>query len=516
MAAALDALQGESPRMVAIRADLARLLGRPSIAGRPPPILILGETGTGKGLLARTIHEAGPRRAAPFVAVNCAAIPDTMVEAELFGYERGAFTDARQAKAGLFQTAHGGTLFLDEIGLLPMALQGKLLAALEDRAVRRLGSTRAEPVDLAVVAATSVDLKRAIGEGQFREDLYHRLAVVSLELPPLRARGRDILRLADHFLARASADHGLAPLTLAPDARDLLLAYAWPGNVRELGNVLERAALLSVGDEITAAMLDLPVSKAADAAEMSARAVPGSLDDALRARIEAGLRASGGRIRQTAVALGISRNTLRARMDKYGLRHHEEVSSPPPLPMPGPEGAVPSGWERRHLAYLRTRLVASPIVDVARALMEVAQKVRSFGGQIEESSPTGLIAVFGLEPVDNAPHYAALAALAIHGTAAPARTASRRHVDAVIAIDRDEHLVRRQGSIYDIAVEGKGAMWSGLEDLVAVASPGMTVVTAAVVPFVMRRFALERLQDPHRDAWVLLRREDRPASTRSR
>jgi hypothetical protein len=487
--------------MVAIRSDLARLLGRHSIAGRAPSILIFGETGTGKGLLARAIHEAGPRRAAPFVAVNCAAIPDTMVEAELFGYARGAFTDARQAKAGLFQTAHGGTLFLDEIGLLPVALQGKLLAALEDRAVRRLGSTRAESVDLAVVAATSVDLKRAIGEGQFREDLYHRLAVISLELPPLRARGGDILLLADYFLARASADYGLAPLALAPDARDLLLAYAWPGNVRELGNALERAALLSVGDEITAAMLDLPACKPA---ESSAQCVPGSLDDALRARIEAGLRASGGRIRQAAVALGISRNTLRARMDKYGLRHHEEVSNAPPLPVSDSGCAVPSGWERRHLAYLRTRLVASPIVDLARALMEVAQKVRSFGAQIEESSPTGLIAVFGLEPVDNAPHRAALAALAIHGAAAPARTTSRPRLDAVIAIDCDNHLVRRQGSIYNIAVEGKGAMWPVLEELVAANRPGMTVVTAAVVPYVMQRFALEPLQDLHRDAWVLL------------
>ena len=216
MSAALDALQGETPRMVTIREDLARLLGHPSMAGRLPPILILGETGTGKGLLARAVHEAGPRRTAPFVAVNCSAIPDTMFEAELFGYERGAFTDARQAKAGLFQTAHGGTIFLDEIGLLPVSLQGKLLAALEDRAVRRLGSTRTEPVDVAVVAATSVDLKRAIGEGQFREDLYHRIAVVSFELPPLRARGPDILLLADHFLARACADYGLARAALDP------------------------------------------------------------------------------------------------------------------------------------------------------------------------------------------------------------------------------------------------------------------------------------------------------------
>src|SRR5262249_36391445 len=162
-----------------------------------PPVLILGETGTGKGLLARAIHSAGPRRDMPFVDVNCAAIPETLLEAELFGYERGAFTDARQAKPGLFQAAHGGALFLDEIGLLPMALQSKLLAVLEDRMVRRLGSTRAEPVDVALIAATSVDLKRAVSEGSFRGDLYHRLAVISVELPPLRARGGDVVELAE-------------------------------------------------------------------------------------------------------------------------------------------------------------------------------------------------------------------------------------------------------------------------------------------------------------------------------
>src|SRR5438046_1017154 len=200
MSSSLAALRGESPRIAAIRAQVEQLLARQAGARRLSPTLILGETGTGKGLLAQSIHQAGPRRDGPFVAVNCAAIPETLLEAELFGYERGAFTDARQAKPGLFQTAHGGMLFLDEIGLLPTALQGKLLTVLEDRAVRRLGSTRAEPIDVALVAATSTDLKQAIGEQRFREDLYHRLAVITLELPPLRARGDDILELADFFL----------------------------------------------------------------------------------------------------------------------------------------------------------------------------------------------------------------------------------------------------------------------------------------------------------------------------
>src|SRR6266542_1168052 len=305
MDARLGALRGESQRIVAIRRQIAQLLTRQAGARRLPPILILGETGTGKGLLARTVHQAGPRRDGPFVDVNCAAIPETLLEAELLGYERGAFTDARQAKPGLFQTAHGGTIFLDEIGLLPVALQGKLLGVLEDRAVRRLGSTRAEPVDVSLIAATGVDLKRAVSGGDFRADLYHRLAVISLELPPLRARGADVLALGEYFLARACADYHLSLRALTPDARDLLLAYPWPGNVRELANAMERVVLLSDTETITAGMLDFLGSAALPAGE--------SLDAALRARIEAALRDHGGNIRRTAAALGLSRNTLRAR-----------------------------------------------------------------------------------------------------------------------------------------------------------------------------------------------------------
>src|SRR5262245_48157155 len=171
MAVRLEALQGTSPRIDAIRRQVTRILEGQKGARRLPPILILGETGTGKGLLARTIHGTGPRRAGPFVHINCAAIPGTLLEAELFGYERGAFTDARNAKTGLVQTAHGGTVFLDEIGLLPVDLQGKLLTVLEDHAVRRLGSTQAERVDVALLAATSVDLRRAVSEGRLRQDI---------------------------------------------------------------------------------------------------------------------------------------------------------------------------------------------------------------------------------------------------------------------------------------------------------------------------------------------------------
>ena len=206
----LNQLLGASPELAAVRDQLSRLLGRQAAPQRRlPPVLILGETGTGKGLVAEVIHGTGPRAGTPFVDVNCAAIPDTLLEAELFGFERGAFTDARQAKPGLLQMAHRGTIFLDEIGLMPDALQVKLLKALEERAVRRLGGTRSEPVDVWVLAATSEDLQAAIRTRRFREDLYHRLAVVTLRLPPLRERGTDILLLARHYLGRACVDYGV-------------------------------------------------------------------------------------------------------------------------------------------------------------------------------------------------------------------------------------------------------------------------------------------------------------------
>ena len=254
---ALVWLIGDSPGLATVRTQVEQLLRRQSKARRLPPVLILGETGTGKGLLAKAIHDAGPRAAGPFIGVNCAAIPETLLEAELFGFERGAFTDAHQAKAGLFQTAHRGTLFLDEIGLLPESLQAKLLTVLEDRAVRRLGSTRTEAVDVWIITASSEDLKAGAGRRRFREDLFHRLAVVTLGLPPLRERGQDILTLAGHFLAQACADYELAPKTLTEDARETLLAYRWPGNVRELANLMERVALLIDAPLVTGDRLEL-------------------------------------------------------------------------------------------------------------------------------------------------------------------------------------------------------------------------------------------------------------------
>src|SRR5712692_5670817 len=251
----LAELLGESRAIEAVRHSVRRLLARAQAGRRLPAILIGGETGTGKGLVARLIHRHGPRAHSPFVDVNCAAIPDALLEAELFGFERGAFTDARRAKPGLFQTAHRGTIFLDEVGLLSETLQAKLLKVIEERVVRRLGSTQGEHVDVSILAATNENLVAAVRAHRFREDLYHRLAVLTVELPPLRERREDILLLAEHFLARTCTEYELAPKTLATDAKAALYGYQWPGNVRELANVIERASLFAEGPVLTAAML---------------------------------------------------------------------------------------------------------------------------------------------------------------------------------------------------------------------------------------------------------------------
>jgi two-component system, NtrC family, response regulator AtoC len=239
-------LLGESPTIEVVRDKLRRLLDRQRAGQRLPPILLQGDTGTGKGLVARLLHRHGGRSRAPFVDVNCAAIPETLLEAELFGFEPGAFTDARRAKRGLFQVAHGGVLFLDEVVLLSDPAQAKLLTAIEERAVRRLGGTRPEPADVWLISATNADLRAAVGARRFRDDLYHRLAVLTLDLPPLRERGRDILLLAERFLTRACTEYGLPRLRLDPGAQARLLAYTWPGNVRELANIIERAAFLRI------------------------------------------------------------------------------------------------------------------------------------------------------------------------------------------------------------------------------------------------------------------------------
>ena len=219
-------------------------------------VLVTGESGTGKELVARALHAGGRRARGPFVAVNCAAVPEPLLESELFGHVRGAFTDAKEARAGLFQQAAGGTLFLDEIGDMPLPLQPKLLRALQERTVRPIGGSQEIPVDVRIVAATNRDLEEAIEDRRFREDLYFRINVVQLPLPALRARGGDVLELAQHFVARFASRAGKSVVGISPAAAERLLAYSWPGNVRELQNCVERAVALTRYDHI--AVDDLP------------------------------------------------------------------------------------------------------------------------------------------------------------------------------------------------------------------------------------------------------------------
>src|SRR5262245_52366557 len=381
-------LLGESSGIRAVRATVERLLAHGVEGRRLPPLLILGETGTGKGHLARSIHRAGPRSAGPLVEINCAAIPETLLEAELFGFERGAFTDARQPKAGLFQTAHQGTLFLDEVGLLPEGAQAKLLKVLEDQSVRRLGSTRSEPADVALVAATSEDLRDAVRARHFREDLYHRLAVVTVQLPPLAERGPDILFLAEHFLARACADYGLAEKRLTPGARVALCAYGWPGNIRELTNVMERAALLADSPVVTAAVLGLPTLAGLETTELGPGEKPRPFRDAMgtieRVQLLEVLDDTQWNIARAAARLQMPRGTLRYRIEKLGLtrsgvppaRAGSSGAHTSPEPMPPPRARPPQSagsWERRQLAFLRATLVPSSDRDAGVEMGKAAQ-----------------------------------------------------------------------------------------------------------------------------------------------
>ena len=300
---------GRSPQLISALDVAARIIPRDRAT-----VLITGETGTGKELLARAIHHNGPRAAAPFVELNCAAIPAGLLESELFGHERGAFTDSRSANPGLFESAHGGTLFLDEIGHLPYELQGKILKALEEKRIRRLGAIAARDVDARIIAATHVDLEAAVERGEFREDLFYRLSIIPIELPPLRDRGDDVVLLAEHFLRTLADQYDLPEPGLSAELRRALLSHPWPGNVRELRNALERAILL--GDEGVPEIADLfPHTARPRLDPAGALPFPAPLAQIEKVAARAMVDRLNGNKSAAAEALGISRSRLYRLLD---------------------------------------------------------------------------------------------------------------------------------------------------------------------------------------------------------
>jgi two-component system nitrogen regulation response regulator GlnG len=329
-----SALIGRHPRMQ----DVYKTIGR--IAGTDVTVLLRGESGTGKELVARAIHHYSRRSGRPFVAVSCAAIPGTLLESEMFGHERGAFTDAKERRLGKFELAHGGTLYLDEIGDMPVDLQTKLLRALQERTIERVGGHESIAIDVRVLAATNRDLEALMKEGRFREDLYYRLNVVTVNLPPLRERRRDIPLLVEHFLAKHVEE--LGERGVAPEALDRLVGYDWPGNVRELENVVQRAMVMATAGVVLPEHLPIgPVSAAASVAvdatleEIIERKLmecvrglrersSANLYDLVVGLVEkpllrAVLRETSGNQVRAAQILGINRNTLRKKLTEHGI-----------------------------------------------------------------------------------------------------------------------------------------------------------------------------------------------------
>jgi transcriptional regulator with PAS, ATPase and Fis domain len=333
-------------------------------ASEATTILIQGESGTGKDLVAKTIHYDSSRQNGPFVAINCSAIPETLMEAELFGHERGAFTDAKAMKKGLFETAHGGTLFLDEIGELSPLLQAKLLRVLEDQVIRRVGGVRDMQVDVRVIAASNRDLEKAVREGHFRQDLYYRLAIIAIFIPPLRERGEDILPLVDFFIGWYNRKFKKSVRGITPETRRLLLAHNWPGNVRELKNSIERAMILedeailrpvympfAVGEAARSGLTAFEHSSASEGGGTgktlaNGRVLPRlyipeegtSLEEVERAMVELAMRQANGNQTHAARLLDISRDALRYKLKKFELVPADEETSADSVPSENASG----------------------------------------------------------------------------------------------------------------------------------------------------------------------------------
>ncbi|HAA50794.1 MAG TPA: sigma-54-dependent Fis family transcriptional regulator, partial [Planctomycetaceae bacterium] len=313
-------LIGNSPAIIALRDTIERL------ANTDLPVLVLGASGTGKEVVSRALHVGGSRADQPFVAVNCAAISETLLESELFGHEKGAFTDAAETRKGKFELADEGTLFLDEIGDMSPGGQAKLLRVLEQKVITRVGGSQTIPINVRVIAATNQDLSEAVGEKRFREDLFYRLSVVTLELPPLSDRPEDILPLAEHFLCDFCVEAGRSPLTLAPEAQQRLTGHTWPGNVRELRNLMERVAFLCPGDQIEIDDLAFILAPGREPdVEMPADA---GLAEATRRfqvdYIRRSIRLAANNMTEAARLLGLHRSNLYRKMGQLEMTESEQ------------------------------------------------------------------------------------------------------------------------------------------------------------------------------------------------
>ena len=465
-----DGIVGHCPAIQALRAQIRHLATFDAV-GNPyvPTLLLQGGTGTGKGLVARAIHDSGPRAQGPFIEVNCAAIPEALLEAELFGFEAGAFTDAKRPKPGLFEVADGGTLFLDEIDTLPLSLQSKLLNAIEAKRIRRLGAVAEHPVDVKLITATHADLGRDVAAGHFRADLYHRLAVVLLELPPLRARGDDILALPQHFLRRYADAHGVPSKRLSSAAEAWLLRYDWPGNVRELSHLMERLTLLSAEAIVapeTMERLCLPRPALSPQPEsVPAGGVLEPLDEP--AHIRLALIQAEGNVMRAARLLGLSRSALRHRLRRYGIERpgREDLAQlagtsaemdtslhtalpfrptgpakPPPQdggdakdrPVDRVKPLPEAGWAQKPVAVLAINVTFpetgepeppryEPWTVAARWERRIVEKVVGFGGVLLQRSPSLVLVVFGIpQTLEQLPQRAVHAALAIRQLVAEA------------------------------------------------------------------------------------------------
>jgi DNA-binding NtrC family response regulator/tetratricopeptide (TPR) repeat protein len=500
--ATVEDLVGGSAAIRQIReriAEIVRRLSRPSDDRPAPPVLILGETGTGKGLVARIIHDLGPRAKNSFVHQNCAALPETLIESELFGYQAGAFTmDRARDKPGLFEVAHRGTLFLDELGAMPGHQQARLLTAIDDAEVRRLGGTRPQKVDVHVIAATN-------DERGLRQDLLHRVSKITLTLPPLRERREDIIPLADYFLARARSESGLPARRLTASAEKALLAYPWPGNVRELMNVLERLAWLAGNGDITEEMLALPSPSNPGTTRREEgpraphdRASERAQRDLTRAAIAAALEAAEWRLDRAAKRLDVPRNTLRRYAERFGL---------------WPPAAGSEAWEPRWLAIMCVSLEGPPLMTYPLVRDDLVTRLEAFGATVLESDPDGavdehpmeIVAAFGLDPVEDPPASAATAALASRRALDRVLDSRARQLRMTTAIDAMECAVLRNRDKPRIRVANLRKIWSRLDVLLEHAPAGAVVASPDAARFLRRRFALDPVAGSSGDADTVFR-----------